>query len=575
MTQMDIAVARMRGRGIPAHQVWLPPLDVPDTLDQLFGDLVADPELGLISPSWRARGPLRIPLGTVDLPLEQRRDVLEFDFSGANGHFAVIGGPLTGKSTTLRSVVMALSLVHTPQEVQFYVIDLGGGGFTAFNGAAHVAGVATRDRPDVVNRMLSEIEGIIDDREKYFRGKRIDSMDTYRQGRAEGRFDDGYGDVFLVVDGWAVMKTDLNDVDTRILAIMTRALSFGVHVLLSTNRWADIRQQVADAIGSRLELKLGDVMDTRLDRKVAKAVPPERPGRGQEIGHHHVLVCLPRIDGEQDPSSLGKGVGTSLERIAQAAPAPGPKLRLLPIHVTAEKMLQHPGAAEGLVLGVEESRLGPFMFHPRQDSHLFLLGDAKSGKTTFLRSFVQEIMRNFSSQQAQIFVVDYRRSLLDQVPAEYLAAYMTNPEETEGVLGHLAEFLRARMPSDSVTSDQLRNRSWWTGAEAWVLVDDYDLVAIQGNNPLTVLQPLMAQAQDLGLHILVARRMGGASRALYEPVLQSMRDLGTTGILLSGSPEEGSIIGRVKPVKSLPGRAQVISRDDGYFRAQLVWADQR
>lgn len=238
-------------------------------------------------------------------------------------------------------------------------------------------------------------------------------------------------------------------------------------------------------------------------------------------------------------------------------------------------MLQHPGAAEGLVLGVEESRLGPFMFHPRQDSHLFLLGDAKSGKTTFLRSFVQEIMRNFSSQQAQIFVVDYRRSLLDQVPAEYLAAYMTNPEETEGVLGHLAEFLRARMPSDSVTSDQLRNRSWWTGAEAWVLVDDYDLVAIQGNNPLTVLQPLMAQAQDLGLHILVARRMGGASRALYEPVLQSMRDLGATGILLSGSPEEGSIIGRVKPVKSLPGRAQVISRDDGYFRAQLVWADQR
>ena len=131
------------------------------------------------------------------------------------------------------------------------------------------------------------------------------------------------------------------------------------------------------------------------------------------------------------------------------------------------------------------------------------------------------------------------------------------------------------MPSDSVTSDQLRNRSWWTGAEAWVLVDDYDLVAIQGNNPLVMLQPLMAQAQDLGLHILVARRMGGASRALYEPVLQSMRDLGATGILLSGSPEEGGVIGRVRPVKSLPGRAQVVSRDDGYFRAQLVWADQR
>jgi len=108
--------------------VWLPPLEAPDTMDLMMKDLAPDPRLGLVSMSWRLRGPLRIPLGIVDLPLEQRREVLEFDFSGANGHFGVVGGPLTGKSTVLRSVVMALSLVHTPQEVQFYVLDLGGGG---------------------------------------------------------------------------------------------------------------------------------------------------------------------------------------------------------------------------------------------------------------------------------------------------------------------------------------------------------------------------------------------------------------------------------------------------------------
>ena len=76
------------------------------------------------------------------------------------------------------------------------------------------------------------------------------------------------------------------------MAIMARALSFGVHVLLGSNRWADFRQQVSDALGSRLELRLGDVTDTRLDRNVAKAVPAERPGRGQDMGRHHVLVVL-------------------------------------------------------------------------------------------------------------------------------------------------------------------------------------------------------------------------------------------------------------------------------------------
>ena len=76
---------------MPAHQVWLPPLDVPETMDSLMPDLAVDPELGLISHEWRAKGPLHIPLGIVDLPHEQRRETLEYDFSGAGGHMSILG----------------------------------------------------------------------------------------------------------------------------------------------------------------------------------------------------------------------------------------------------------------------------------------------------------------------------------------------------------------------------------------------------------------------------------------------------------------------------------------------------
>src|SRR5690606_9000376 len=65
----DIAVSRMKGKSIPAHQVWLPPLDVPPTFDEMLGDLAEDPQLGLISARWRQAGPLTIPLGIVDRPL--------------------------------------------------------------------------------------------------------------------------------------------------------------------------------------------------------------------------------------------------------------------------------------------------------------------------------------------------------------------------------------------------------------------------------------------------------------------------------------------------------------------------
>ncbi|WP_344779170.1 type VII secretion protein EccCa, partial [Microbacterium marinilacus] len=164
----DIAVERMKGQGPPAHQVWLPPLEVPATFDQLFGDLVADPELGLVSPSWRGSGTLRFPLGIVDRPLEQRRDTLVMDLSGAGGHLAIVGGARSGKSTLARSVLTGLALTHTPAEVQFYVMDFGGGTFTPFAGLAHVSGVAGRNEPDVLRRMYSEVLGIVNAREKYF-----------------------------------------------------------------------------------------------------------------------------------------------------------------------------------------------------------------------------------------------------------------------------------------------------------------------------------------------------------------------------------------------------------------------
>ena len=110
---------------------------------------------------------------------------------------------------------------------------------------------------------------------------------------------------------------------------------------------------------------------------------------------------------------------------------------------------------------------------------------------------------------------------------------------------------------------------WWTGSEVYVLVDDYDLVSTSRGNPLRALVPYLAQASDLGLHVVVARRTGGASRAMYDPVLQTFHDLGMTGILLSGDPNEGQLIGKVKPKKAAPGRAQIVTRDQGLFVAQL------
>ncbi|WP_430868286.1 type VII secretion protein EccCa [Demequina aurantiaca] len=572
----ELAVEQMRGKGTPAHQVWLPPLEVAPSLDQLFGDLTETPELGIHSPSWRGRG-LTVPLGMVDVPLEQRREALTVALGGASGHMAIVGGPLSGKSTLARTTMVSLSLTLTPQEVQFYVLDFGGGSFTGLAKFPHLAGVATRSEPDVVRRMVSEVAGLVDTREQYFRDHGIDSIDTYRQRRGEGRVNDGYGDIFLIVDGWGTVRADFEAVEAQILAIAARGLTFGVHLIITAARWLELRANLKDLLGTRVELRLGDVTDSEIDRKAAANVTAGAPGRGLSPRKLQMLTALPRIDGVSDASSLADGVEGLVGHMNRAYQGPaGPKLRLLPESISLDQVRTLGEPAPGQVLlGIDEANLSPFGIDIMEEPHLYLYGDADSGKTSFLRAYANEITRLYAPGKAKIFVVDYRRSLLGDLPEEYVGATLSTHEETTTGIQELVQFFQTRVPGKDVTPEQLRARSWWTGAEGFILVDDYDLVSTSQGNPLAALAPLLPQAADLGLHVVVTRRTGGASRAAYDPIIQRFTDLGATGILLSGDPGEGQLIGKAKAVPAPPGRAQIVSRDRGNVAAQLAYVASR
>ena len=165
-----------------------------------------------------------MPLGTVDRPREQRRDTLTVNLSGASGHVAVVGGPRSGKSTLLRTLVTSLSLTTTPLESQFFVLDFGGGTFAAMRRLPHVAGVGTRSRarrrtPD---RRRGDRASSTAARPTSAPGHRLD-RDLPQPPRGQGRADDGYGDVFLVVDGWSTLRADFDDLELRPAAARRRA----------------------------------------------------------------------------------------------------------------------------------------------------------------------------------------------------------------------------------------------------------------------------------------------------------------------------------------------------------------
>ncbi|WP_240139426.1 type VII secretion protein EccCa [Streptomyces sp. MUM 178J] len=571
-TVLDVIVRRLEGQGVPAHQVWLPPLDTAPSLDQLLPGLAPTQDRGLTATEYTRPGGLAVPLGLIDKPFEQRREVLYRDFSGAAGHMMVVGGPQSGKSTLMRTLISSFALTHTPSEVQFYALDFGGGGLASLADLPHVGGVASRLDPERVRRAIAEVMGVLNKREEFFRANGIDSISTYRRKRAAGELPgEAWGDVFLVIDGWGPFKNDYEGLEGIVADIAARGLGYGVHVVITAARYMEVRAALKDQMLGRLELRLGDVMDSEFDRKVAANVPAGVPGRGQVPEKLHFMAALPRIDGSSSAMDLADGSAAFVEAVKSAwAGPPAPPIRLLPRNLEADRLpkgFEYP--QHGVAFGIDETNLEPVFVDFETDPFFLVYGESESGKTNLLRLLAQQIAERYSPDEAKLVVGDYRRTLLGRLPEAHVLEYAPMASSMQMHMEALGGVFSRRQPPVDVTPQQLRDRSWWSGPQIFIIVDDFDLVATSSGNPLAQLVDYLPFARDTGVRFIIARNSAGASRALYEPFMQRISELGAQGVVLSGDPTEGDLIGKVRAVPMPPGRGYFASRRRGNPLVQI------
>ncbi len=332
-----------------------------------------------------------------------------------------------------------------------------------------------------------------------------------------------------------------------------------------------MRPALSDLLGTRLELRLGDPSDSAIDRRVAVNVPAGNPGRGLSREKLHFLAALPRIDSSRSADDLSEGVTDLVARVRQAwKHEAAPRVRLLPTLLSAAELppLTDPG---GLPIGINESQLRPVFLDFRSDSHFVVFGDSECGKSSFLRHVLTGLVARHRPDEARILIADYRRSLLGTVETDHVIGYAASSTSLQSMIKDVKAAMTQRLPGPDLTAEQLRNRSWWSGPDLYVVVDDYDLVVTPSGNPISALLEFIPQAQDIGLHLIIARRSGGAGRSIYEPVMQRIKEIGSPGIVMAGQRDEGALLGNVRPSQQPPGRGTMVRRKDGVQLVQLAY----
>ncbi len=436
-----------------------PDVAVPSTLEELLPRLI-ETDRGLCPADLDGVPTLTVPIGLIDKPFEQRRDPMWLDL--ATAHFLVAGGPQSGKSTVLRTLVSSLSLTHTPEQLQFYCLDFGGGTLTGLGDLPHVGSVATRLEPQRVRRTIAEINGLLERREQLFTQYRVDSMASYRRLSTTGQVPyDGFGDVFLVVDGWGTIRSDFEEMEQQITQIAARGLGFGVHIALSIQRWMEIRPALRDLISSRLELRLGDPTESHVDRRAAANVPTGSPGRGLSPNKLHFLAALPRIDCDPSTDNLVEGVAAMVKRVASAwSGPPAPDVRLLPADLPIVSLPPIDLRTAAVPIGIDENTLSPVLVDFDAEPHFIVIGDVESGKSNLQRVIARGVTTRYTPKDAKIITFDYRRGLLGAVTTPHQIGYVMTSAAARDMVNNISGALRerrtARLARDAAVASRPR-----------------------------------------------------------------------------------------------------------------------
>ncbi len=549
-TDLEVLVERIAGQEAdPAHRVWLPPLPR---------------ALPLSSVLERDGRPLMVGLGLADHPRRQEQHRWAIDFAGRDGHLAVVGAPRSGRSTALRTLAASFLVTHDPRLVQLYILDMGGA-LQALRSTPHVGAVAGKNEPELARRIIRLLRRLVDTRDQEARRLGLGGIEELRLRWRERGSEDGFGDVFLIIDNWGAATREWDWIDEEVTALAGVGLSHGVHVVLSADRWGDIRPSLRDRIPGRLQLPPIDPGDSAYDVRATRALPPI-PGRALGSGGCQVQLALPRVDGGCSAADSDAGFRDLIATAALRGPA-APRVRLLPATVPLASFDWEGWRRRRAVpIGISDADLLPVpfdLFSP-PTPHLMVCGDPRSGRSSFLRALMAAIARVHTPDEVRFHIIDVRRSLLDAVPDAYVAAHAMAATGVEAVVEGLRDELVRRAPPPDASRHELAQRRHVRGPELVLVVDDDDLL-----DPLA-LRPLAATvvlAWDLKLHVVLARRPAPPG---YDSLGSTLMGCGPAAVELSEADRSLFV---PRPVLLPPGRAHLVVHGQATL-LQLIHPDE-
>lgn len=426
-TQLDAVVAYLasvaeKNGYVQNLQLWLPVLPTCLYLKDL-----KDYQAAYDGTQWnlpQADWSIDVQIGMYDDPVNQTQDTISVNLS-RDGHHAIIGTVVSGKSTFLQTLVYALVNKYTPEYINLYAIDFSAKMLSAFETMPQVGGIIYENEDDKLAKFFDMMSGILEERKQLFKGG------NYSQYvRVNGVV---LPSIILVIDGYANFKSKTNNLyEDKILQLSKDGVGYGIFLVISAGGFSsmEIPTRIGDNLRTVVCLEMSDkyqyseaMRTTHIDTLPEVNIKGRGLARvGEVLLEFQTALAFPADDDftrMESIRALGEQMSASWQgKRAKAIPSipEHPVWDEYVVWEDAEKLFED---EQLLPVGYNFRNAAAYGINLSRNFCYLITGKSRSGKTNFLKVVLSAALK----KQAKVTVFDFNgefNALADKLAFEYV-----------------------------------------------------------------------------------------------------------------------------------------------------------
>ena len=315
-------------------------------------------------------------IGEFDDPNNQRQDLLTLPLS-TEGNTIIYGSSGNGKELALTTLIYSSIVDHSPEEVNFYILDFGGETLKAFSKAPQVGDVVLSSEEEKVANLFKMLTGSLEERKKLF----VDYNGDYNfYCNHSGKT---LPTIVTIINNYDSYYELYEDYDEQLSTLTREGAKYGLIFVFTSNNVNSIRYRLKQNFKQNLVLQFNDPSDySSILGNIDKKYPSKLYGRG--------LVLLDNVYEFQtaypyNHEKMAEYIRTISLKLAElytenkARPIP-----ILPNEVTKEFVSDYLGNMETLPVGVFKDSLNIATLNCIKNYSSIISGDDISEHTSFI-----------------------------------------------------------------------------------------------------------------------------------------------------------------------------------------------